>query len=237
MSSADILKSINAPIKLSLATKEVVTAVQTQLVRLGYAIAIDGIPGPYTLTAFNSFKSSRHLGEPGVLGVTTASKLLEIHQRKATPDHVVAIACKELGYKESPASSNCSKFGQWYGMDAQPWCAMFVSWCFYKAGIPLPITRPNGFAYCPYGVQWFKKQGRFYKTPQVGDVVFFDFTRGCDGIADHVGIVEKVNSDGTVTTIEGNTSATTTGSQSNGGCVARRIRSISVIQGFGRPNW
>lgn len=232
MSSADILKSINAPIKLSLAFPDVVTAVQTQLVRLGYAIAIDGIAGAYTMTAFNSFKASHHLGEPGVLGATTVGKLLEESNRKATPESVLVIARKEIGYKESPAGSNRSKFGQWYGMDAQPWCAMFVSHCFYAAGVPLQISTRKGFAYCPYGVQWFKKQGCWHKTPKPCDVVFFDW--GKDGISDHVGIVEKVNTDRTITTIEGNTSAS---NNSNGGEVQRRVRPLSVVQGFGRPQW
>jgi len=40
--------------------------------------------------------------------------------------------------------------------------------------------------------------------PQVGDIVFYDW--GGDGVSDHVGIVEKVNSDGSIVAIEGNTS-------------------------------
>lgn len=36
---------------------------------------------------------------------------------------------------------------------------MFVSYCFYNAGLPLPITTPKGFAYCPYGVKWFRNKG------------------------------------------------------------------------------
>ena len=75
--SADILKSITAPVKLSLASSEIIIAVQKQLNRLGYNLATDGILGAYTLTAFNSFKASEHLGEPGILGPTTAAKLLE----------------------------------------------------------------------------------------------------------------------------------------------------------------
>lgn len=74
---ADILKSITAPVKLSLASPEIIIAVQKQLNRLGYNLATDRIPGAYTMTAFNSFKNSHDLGEPGVLDPTTAAKLLE----------------------------------------------------------------------------------------------------------------------------------------------------------------
>ena len=52
------------------------------------------------------------------------------------------------------------------------------------------------------------------------------------GRASHIGIVEKKNSDGSYTVIEGNTS---TSSNDNGGCVMRRTRNIGVIRGFARP--
>lgn len=54
------------------------------------------------------------------------------------------------------------------------------------------------------------------------------------GRASHIGIVEKKNSDGTYTVIEGNTSLT---NNDNGGSVMRRIRSKSVIRGFARPKY
>lgn len=146
------------------------------------------------------------------------------------PADILHIASRQIGYKESPPGTNRNKFGVWYGMDGQPWCAMFVSYCFYQAGLVLLITTSKGFAYCPYGVQWFKQKGRFDKRPQLGDVVFFDW--GGDGIADHVGIVETVNSNGSVTTIEGNTSNS---NNSNGGEVMRRVRWLNSIQGFGHP--
>lgn len=146
-----------------------------------------------------------------------------------TASDVLVIASRQIGYKESPPGTNHNKFGVWYGMNAQPWCALFVSYCFYQAGLPLRATTAKGFAYCPYGVQWFRHQGKFDKHPRSGDVVFFDW--GGDGISDHVGIVESVNAN-SVTTIEGNTSA---GNNSNGGEVQRRVRSLGSIQGFGHP--
>ncbi|MEL6578452.1 MAG: CHAP domain-containing protein [Cyanobacteria bacterium J06621_12] len=149
-----------------------------------------------------------------------------------TPNQVLQIAAREIGYKESPAGSNSNKFGRWYGMDFQPWCAMFVSYCFYNAGMPLPATKPLGFAYCPYGVKWFKDNGKWSNTPQVGDVVFFDWQN--NGVADHVGIVETVNGDGSIIAIEGNTSV---GNDSNGGQVMRRTRQRSLIDGFGKPSY
>ena len=230
----NILETIVVPIRLQDAPIEVIKAVQLELVRLGLLDKVDGIPNSKTVGAFHQFKQLASLGDYDTLGQTTARKLLEYKVKRITPESVLKIATSYLGYKESPPGSNRTKFGEWYGMNGQPWCAQFVSFCFYTAGLPLPATTPKGFAYCPYGVNWFKQLKRFYTTPAVGDVAFFDWSSGRDGIADHVGIVEKVNADDTVTTIEGNTSAS---NNSNGGEVQRRKRSLSQIQGFGRPSY
>lgn len=74
--NADILKSITAPIKLSEASTDLVKAVQGELVRLGYPLAIDGIPGVKTIAAFHQFKADNFLGDLDTLGATTAAKLL-----------------------------------------------------------------------------------------------------------------------------------------------------------------
>ena len=147
-----------------------------------------------------------------------------------TPSDVLTVATRHLGYKEVAPGINQNKFGDWYGMNFQPWCAMFVSYCFYNAGLPLFITTPRGFAYCPYGVDWFRRQNRFDKNAKPGDVVFYDW-RG-DGVSDHVGIVERVLSSSEIVAIEGNTS---NGNDSNGGSVMRRTRKTSTVQGFGHP--
>ncbi|MBF2075026.1 MAG: CHAP domain-containing protein [Synechococcales cyanobacterium C42_A2020_086] len=147
------------------------------------------------------------------------------------PSDVIRVAARQIGYVET--SNNRTKFGVWYGMDGQPWCAIFVSYCFYMAGLPLPITTSKGFAYCPYGVDWFKSKGQWFKNPKVGDVVFYDWYPGTvDSDAWHVGIVESINPDGSVVSIEGNTAV---GNDSNGGKVMRRTRGTNVQYGFGRP--
>ena len=63
-----------------------------------------------------------------------------------------------------------------------------------------------------------------------GDIVLFDFNN--NGTSDHIGIVKSVNSDGTITTIEGNTSLT---SNDNGGCVMQRTRYKGQVNYFVRP--
>ena len=144
----------------------------------------------------------------------------------ATANDVLNVARSQLGYVESPPRSNRTKYGQWYGMDGNPWCDMFVSWVAAHAGAGDIIGK---FAYTPSHANWFKQRGQWHSSPQVGDIVFFDFPGGMSRI-EHVGIVEEVGS-GYILAIEGNTSL---GDDRNGGCVMRRKRS-GGIKGYGRP--
>lgn len=135
-------------------------------------------------------------------------------------DKIVQIASKEVGNSESPANSNKTKYGKWFGWDGVAWCAIFVSWCYNKAGLTLdPITNKNGFAGCQLGASFYTKKKQTTTSPQVGDIVFFDWNG--DGRYDHVGIFVKWLSKTEFQTIEGNTSMT---NQSNGGEVMIRKR-------------
>lgn len=152
-----------------------------------------------------------------------------------TAEDVIQLAAREIGNREWPPESDLTKYGEWYGMNGVDWCAIFVSYCFYNAGLPLPATISKGFAYCPFGADWFKSQGKFFTQPKVGDVVFYDWHPGTlDSDAWHIGIVEAINNDGSITAIEGNTS---TSSDGDGGQVMRRIRYPELWYGFGSPNY
>ena len=154
------------------------------------------------------------------------------------------IATKEIGTVE--IGDNHTKYGKFTGHDGQPWCGSFVMWCANETKIKIPNV-----VYTPAGVTGFQSIGRWSNAetskPKPGDIVFFDFVEGGAPV-EHVGIVVKDNLDGTVTTIEGNTSPEhkAKGSQANGGEVAQRIRAYkkdnrrkltSYIVGFGTPKW
>jgi peptidoglycan hydrolase-like protein with peptidoglycan-binding domain len=110
---------------------------------------------------------------------------------------------------------------------------MFVSWCFFQEGLPLPASTAKGFAYTPVGAAWFRRQGRWTRRPEVGAVIFFDFPGdGVDRIS-HVGIVERVNADGSPTCLEGNTNAP---GGRTGGQVMRHRRTVGIV-GYGLPNY
>lgn len=154
----------------------------------------------------------------------------------ATAAEFVSKAASQIGTKESPSGSNRQKYGVWYGMNGQPWCDMFVSWCAAQVGAGSIVGK---YAYCPSHVNYAKRVGGWLgrtSSPKAGDVVFFsNGKRAC-----HVGIVEKRISSTKVQTIEGNTS---TSSNDNGGAVMRRTRNYGTvgsswyILGFFRPAW
>jgi hypothetical protein len=162
----------------------------------------------------------------------------------ATGADLVAVATKEIGTVET--GENHTKYGVFTKHDGQPWCGSFVMWCAAQIKQQIPNC-----VYTPAGVSGFQGIGAWANAatakPKPGDIVFFDFVEGGAPV-EHVGIVVKDNLDGTVTTIEGNTSPEhkTKGSQANGGEVAERIRAYkkdnkrkltAFIVGFGTPKW
>jgi len=75
--------------------------------------------------------------------------------------NVVDIAKSQLGYQEV-GKRNDSMYGKWYGLNYNPWCAMFVSWCFDQAGLGEKIAAQTkkGFASCQAGLKWFTSKGK-----------------------------------------------------------------------------
>jgi hypothetical protein len=135
-------------------------------------------------------------------------------------NEIIRIAEKEIGQGEKPLNSNKTKYGKWFGFDGVAWCGMFVSWCYFHAGFPLPkIGFSKGFAGCQTAVVYFKKNGMVTMEPAQGDIVFYDWNS--DGRYDHTGIFVKWITDSTFEAIEGNTAV---GNDSNGGTIMRRIR-------------
>lgn len=128
---------------------------------------------------------------------------------------------QEVGNRGVP-----NKYTRWYAslegseyLYAE-WCAMFLAWSAEQAHVR---SLTGTFAYTPTWAEWFAKKGRWGTTPKRGAIVFFDWAGGKSraGI-DHVGIVETVHRDGSVTTIEGNASNR----------VQRRERSFGIV-GYG----
>jgi len=158
---------------------------------------------------------------------------------------LISTASAEIGYMEKASNKNLDDktanagkgnftkyardlvnlIGSPYAQGAA-WCDMFVDWCFIQTfGKDNAKKMLGGWsAYTPTSANFYKNAGRFFKSPKVGDQIFFKNSERIN----HTGIVASVDYT-TVYTIEGNS--------------LNRVRSYSYslnnssIAGYGRPNW
>lgn len=168
-----------------------------------------------------------------------------------TVDKVINVALNEVGYlekksnskldskTENAGSSNYTKYGKWYGLNPDLWCAMFLCWVFNKAyggNIGKKLLCGKFSAACETLRQNFLSNSQYHTSnPKIGDVIFFKGTRHSG--ANHIGLVTNVTNN-TVYTVEGNTSGGST-VVDNGGGVAKKNYSLSYsrILGYGSPNY
>lgn len=156
---------------------------------------------------------------------------------KVTASQVLDLARTQIGIKATDVK-RC-KYNKWfYGADVSgsgyDWCEVFIQWLFdqLSASELLYLKTAN----VGYQALEFSKRGKLItKNYKPGDLVIFSWSgqksTWINGVKtlDHIGIIEKVNSNGTYTTIEGNT-----GSTSNGE-VKRCTRYASQISCACRP--
>lgn len=135
-------------------------------------------------------------------------------------ERILAIATREIGYHEDRYKHN--KYGEWYGLDGQPWCMIFVQWCYAQAWLSLPYKTAS----CGVLLNWYKMHARACVTdkPVPGCIVIFDFPGGA--ATDHTGLFVN-RTDTEITTIDGNTSGT---NQANGGWVQQKTRRLSYAK-------
>ena len=102
-----------------------------------------------------------------------------------------------------------------------PWCGDFAAFVYRLAG-SRAVTR----AWASVRLLGYVAGVRRTRRPRPGDLVRFKF--------DHVGLLEHVNGDGTITTIEGNTGATgaVSDSTTGGDGVYRKRRSTSDVADY-----
>lgn len=161
---------------------------------------------------------------------------------------VLATAASQIGYNRYADPKRGTKYARetqpvfwpgqtWLLANGIAYCDIFVTWVFWKALGKNFVTDslPAGASYnTDYRAS---KGGRVSKSAaQPGDVVVFDWNPATPA-TNHVGILEKRLASGNLQTIEGNTSIGASGSQSNGGRVARRTRRWSQVKYVIRPQW
>jgi hypothetical protein len=148
------------------------------------------------------------LGAPGQADATRATMAMT-PLAGGTPagQGMVRLAQQELqaGVAEQPSGSNdAPRIAQYRqataGSGVGPWCAYFTSWAAREVGAPLG-ENGQGFGRVDDVWAWAERTGKSIPagsgTPQPGDLVVWD---------EHIGIVESVKPDGSITTIEGNAS-------------------------------
>jgi len=157
----------------------------------------------------------------------------------ATASDIINKAVSYIGTKENPPGSNNVVFNtNYYGRPVSgsdyAWCCTFVWDIFRQCGASALFFGGDKTAYCPAYHDWARKNALLVEKSagKCGDVVLFDFNG--NGLADHIGFIERRNDDGTYTTIEGNTSLT---SDDDGGAVMRRSRGLSTVLAVARPKY
>lgn len=150
-------------------------------------------------------------------------------------EKILNILKKEVGTTESPANSNKQKYGKAYGTNGVAWCVIFVWWAFNEAGASSLFYGGKKTASCTTLKNYAVKNNQWVTSGyKIGDLVMMNFSG--TKTTQHIGFVTAVKGN-TVYTIEGNTSFDDKGSQSNGGAVAEKKRSLSCIVGAYRPKY
>lgn len=155
----------------------------------------------------------------------------------ATGNDLLRVASKYVGYNrfDDPLTGTifgrayAELHGEAYAANGVPYCDMYVTKCLREIGIT-----DFDSAYVPGRIATARARGWLVlrEKAQPGDLVCFDWDG--DGVADHIGIVE-IKYSWSYQTIEGNTSGSWRGSQSNGGGVYRRVRSFDTVIAVIRP--
>lgn len=93
---------------------------------------------------------------------------------------LLAVALTQVGYTEGDC--NDTKYGTWYGLPFQAWCATFISWCARQAEIPTSVLGKSALASPKAGYFDIPYYSGTSYTPKPGDLFF---SKGFS----HVGIV------------------------------------------------
>lgn len=127
----------------------------------------------------------------------------------------------------------------WYAVyvQGQPWCSTFIDAIFIECyGEPEAARMKNHGIYdalVDEAIESYKAIGRWFKTPEKGDQVFFSKANGIDPA--HTGLVIDVD-DTYVHTVEGNTSSQDGVDPAGGGVFRKKYRrDYYRLLGFGRP--
>ena len=150
----------------------------------------------------------------------------------------IGFAKSFLGVTESPPNSNRTKIGEMYGFNGVAWCQEYVWVVLNKFGVANDKTASTVAS----ATDWAER-GQLVKSfddLEPGDQIFYNFSSAESNTTpniEHTGLVLQKPSGGNVVAIEGNTSSSSAGSQSNGGGVFERTRPAAFFVCGARPKW
>jgi hypothetical protein len=161
----------------------------------------------FASTLQDATSSAGVTGASGTAATTGTSFSTGATTGQTAGQRALAVAEGEIGQTEQPPGSNDSPRIAEYrtataGSGIGPWCAYFVSWAAKQAGTPVGEAG-QGFGSVSALSSWAQRTGRYTpaaagQAPQPGDLVVWG--------GEHVGMVESVDSDGRIHTVEGNSS-------------------------------
>ena len=158
----------------------------------------------------------------------------QVNTASSNAQKVVNVALGQVGTTES--GSNVNKYGAEYGYNGVAWCCIFVWWVFKHAGASALFYGGNKCASCTTLMNWYKNKGQQVTDIKPGDLLFFNFASNPNrNKAQHIGIAVSSPSGDNVYSVEGNTSASNSGSQDNGEGVYKKRRKLSQIICVIRP--
>lgn len=140
----------------------------------------------------------------------------------------LAFAVDEIGNHESPAGSNCQKYGAWYGFNCVAWCAIFESYCFGHTGSPFYRYAACEQIYADAAAG--RNRLKLVWSPMPGDIAIWNLHG--DPFA-HTSFFERWIDEavGTFYDVAGNTGPA---SMSNGGEVLRQTQNKGAVSHFVR---
>ncbi len=165
-------------------------------------VAATAVSTPQTAAPANATFASLMGQASGATGATA----LPLSGGTPAGQAMVNLARQEVGVAEQPPGSNDSpRIAQYRqataGAGVGPWCAYFVSWAARGVGAPLG-EQGQGFGSVEQVWDWAQRAGKAIpagtQPPQTGDLIVWG--------GRHIGMVEAVDPDGTIHTIEGNSS-------------------------------
>lgn len=170
-------------------------------------------------------------------------------EAKSPLEKLVDIAKSQIGVKEEGGNNNGTKIREYQSATnlkpaSWPWCAAMCCWAVREwikdkenvSWLGLNTMTPEQWrpkTAAAFGfISWAQSHPNTTKVlskkakPQAGDFVIFDFS--------HIGIVVKVSSNGTIQTVEGNTSAAGGRDSESGDGVWLKNRNISLVRNYVR---